>query len=286
MPPQTPLILWDNVFDTVTLYPGAVLTASSEVAGREAFRVADYRRERTWWQPTTDGVPNGNNVAVDLGVGQSRGVDFIVLDRGHNLWGRSVAVHGSPGAGAWDIIEAMTVPAQGTLGGSPVWPSFAVTEEGVCYSLRATPLAARREWRFFINSVASFIPVVTGITLGLRTQLLGFSRVYDEDQGERTEVSERSKAGYRATDTTYSWRVVELDLALVGAAEYDATIRELRRVLFARNQPAFVFMDYETYPARGWLYQYEGASWGFPKSRVYRGGRLRMVEVGQSLSGA
>jgi hypothetical protein len=33
-------------------------------------------------------------------------------------------------------------------------------------------------------------------------------------------------------------------------------------------------MDYGTHPERAWMYTYDGTSWGMPKSRVYRSGRL------------
>jgi hypothetical protein len=284
MAPQTPLLLWDNVFDTVTLYPGGVLDASSETTTREAFRVADYRRERSWWKPTGDASPNGNWVRVDLGSGVTRGVDFLMLDRGHGAWGRTVTLEGGPDGNTWDVSQAFTVPTQGTLGGSNLWPAMAVTEEGAVYSLKATPLAARRWWRFRVNYVASLAQNLTGIQFGLKTQLLGFSRVYDEDAGERTETTERSRAGYRGTDRTYSGRTIVLDLAMIGAAEYDGAMRTLRQVLFHQNQPAWVFMDYETYPARGWLYQYDGRGWAMPKTRVHRAGVIRMVEVGPLLA--
>jgi hypothetical protein len=47
MPPQTPLLLVDNVFDTVNQYPTGHRDGERANAGHEGFRVADYRRERT-----------------------------------------------------------------------------------------------------------------------------------------------------------------------------------------------------------------------------------------------
>lgn len=53
--PQTPLLLIDNIFDTVNLYTAGLLSDSSEVVGQEARHAVDYRRERTFWQAAADG---------------------------------------------------------------------------------------------------------------------------------------------------------------------------------------------------------------------------------------
>jgi hypothetical protein len=50
----------------------------------------------------------------------------------------------------------------------------------------------------------------------MRTQMLGYSRVFDEDAGERTEEFSTSKVGVRGYDTTYPWRTLKLDLAYIG----------------------------------------------------------------------
>jgi hypothetical protein len=280
MPPTTPLLLVDNVFDTVTLYPTGTVSTSSERAGHEGHRVASYRRERQSWQPST--VAAGHSVQVDLGAATARAVDFLFLDRGHNLWGKTLLVkYSTTGAAPFTTYQTLTVPAAGTLGGDPASSTMAVTEEGACYAI-FTASVARRAWQVLV--VESMQPVVTGLLLGLRNQLLGYSNVFDEDAGERTEDSSTSRAGYRGTDKPYSWRTLDLGLAYIGATEYDSAIRTLRTWLFDRNQPAVILMDYGTRPERGWMYQLDGKAWGLPKTRVYRSGRLRFREVGASLT--
>lgn len=274
--PQTPLLLVDNLFDTVNLYPSGFLTTSSEIAGHEAYRVASYRRERQSWQAAS--VAANHWVAVALG--EARSVDFIYLDRGHNLWGATISIQYSDDGAVWTTYTAIPLPAEGTLGGDPFTGNRAVTEEGAWWAM-FTASPAHTHWRFLVQTAIA--PVVTGLMLGLRTQLLGFSGTFDEDAGGRTESSLVSTAGYKGSDTTYSWRTVELDLKYIGSAEYDASIRFLREVLFKRNQPFVCAMDYGTRPERAWMYQYEGNSWGFAKSRVYRSGRIRAREVGASL---
>lgn len=279
----TPLILVDNVFDTIGLYPGGTIDAVTQAIGRDAFRVADYRRDRTWWQPTSDGGGADTWVRVDLGAGVTRGVDFLYVDRGHNLWGKTIAIDGGDTGTAWATTNPFTVPAQGTVGGDPTWPSLAVTEEGALYTLRSSAISTRRWWRFRVVYSAGFTPIVPGVIAGLKTQLLGYSATYDEDAGERTQSDQTSRAGYRGAAMTYSWRTCELDLRLIGATEYDTIMRDLRRLLFERNQPWVLFMNYVDYAARGWMYQFDGAGWGMPKTRVYRGGRIRGRELGAVL---
>jgi F5/8 type C domain len=279
MPPTAPLLLVDNVYDTVTLYPTGTVATSNERVGNEGYRVASYRRERASWQTSTTAASHW--VQVDLGATVSRDTDFIVFDRGHNLWGRNVSVQYSADGITWSALRAFLLPAAGTLGGDPTTNTGAVTEEGAWWALFAPSGAPRRFWRvIFPDTIA---PIVTGLVLGLRSQLLGFSNTFDEDAGERTEASSTSTAGYRASEKTYSWRTLELGLAYIGAVEYDATIRSLRGWLFDRNQPAVIFMDYGTRPERGWMYQYDGRAWAAAKTRVYRSGRFRFRELGASL---
>jgi hypothetical protein len=94
MASQTPLILADNVFDRINLYVTALLSSTAPALGRDVQYVADYRRERTYWQAISAAV--GNGVNVDFGVGQvGPAVDACWIDRGHNLWGKQVFIDNS-----------------------------------------------------------------------------------------------------------------------------------------------------------------------------------------------
>jgi hypothetical protein len=127
----------------------------------------------------------------------------------------------------------------------------------------------------------NWAPLFTGIILGTRVQLLGYSSVVDEDAGERFERSEQSLIpGYAGDDRTYSARKIDLDLKLIGATEYDGSIRTLRRLLFDRNQPAVVCINYGTKPERTWLYKYRGGQWSSPSSRTYRSAKIPLYEYG------
>lgn len=217
--------------------------------------------------------------------------DFIWLDRGHNLWGALVVVDGLQDADdSWTNFTERGLPARQipaldangnyVPGGDPT-TGWCVTEEGACYALYPAPAVTSTAFRVrFLVSSTSYIPVVPGIMLGRRHQLLNYSTTLDEDAGERTERFEDSDAGYRAFGKMFDGRTVEIGFKYTGLVEYDSTIRDLRRLLFKKNQPFVAAMEYGTYPARAWLYQYSGRTWSMPKSRVYREGRIVGREVG------
>lgn len=284
MAPQPPVLLVDNVFDRVNLYTSAAVTATDEATGHEVRYLADYRRERTWWQAATDrtGPPESHLIASDLGVGASAAPNFWFVDRGHNLHGQEVEVLGSATVGSgFDTTSGLvTIPAAGVVGGDPTTGACA-TEEGACYGF-FTANAARRVVTFAIRAVDDFIPVVPGLMVGVRTQLLGYSDVYDPDAGTRVQRTETSDAGWKATGRTTSYRRLTLALRAIGSTEYDSTVRYLRRTLFERDQPAFVVLDYGSYPERGWLYQLDAQTFDMPKTRATHAGALQLREVGVS----
>lgn len=274
MPPRTPMLLVSNVFDRINYYPTAVLTSTSTAAGTDVRYVADYRRERTWWlAATTDTL---HSVTSTLGAGETATCDTLWIDRGHNLWGKAVGVQGSDGAGgALVTLLERTVPAQGTVGGDPSL-TWCVTEEGSLYTYAAAAYA-RRSWQIYVRDV--WQPRITGVILGARTQLEGYSQRLDEDAGRRTVRQEESLAGYVASDRVYSGRTLELQLQQIGAPQYDATIRSLREVLFARNQPVVIAMNWGTRPERAWLYRLDQTQWSFGASRLMRGGTMTFREL-------
>lgn len=275
--PQPPLILVDNIFDRINLYPLASLSWSAAVVGREGNYVADYRRERTYYQAAAAAVNQGVTVDVTSASGLQV-CDSCWIDRGHNLWGKSVRIEGSNDGITWPDGATFIVPAIGTVGGDPT-AGWCVTEEGALYVLLAAgSLGSHYVWRVKVTD--SWAPILTGIILGKRSQLLNFSSVRDEDAGGRTERTTESDAGYLAVERTYAYRTCQLSLDLIGAVEYDTTIRSLRATLFERNQPAVIVMNYGDKPERAWLMQYQGKSWSSPMTRVHRKWTGTFREVG------
>jgi hypothetical protein len=268
-----PLILVDNLYDRINLYPLATLSSTGDAVGRPVQAVADYRRERSYWQSGT--TMTNAYVQTDLGATATAAPDFVFIDRGHNLWGKTVQVMAGNGGGSGSRMSRV-VPAAGTVGGDPE-TTWCVTEEGAIYAL-FTAGAANRYHIVTVNE--SWQPIITGIILGNRSQLVQYSGVLDEDAGQRTNRTEESITGYQASDRTYSWRTLLLTLSTIGATEYDATIRYLRRVLFERNQPCVIVQNYGRWPQRAWLYRFDRNEWSMSANRVYRSGQLPMRELG------
>lgn len=283
MAPQPPLFLVDNVYDRISLYPNTSLSGPAATPGREVFYAVDYRRERTSFLPEAAAAYNG--VVSDIGAGNTRAVDALFIDRGHNLWGKTVqvvtrAVDILFGTAGDAIVATLTVPAYGTVGGDPTSATMCVTEEGALYSL----FTASSAHRFFKTQVVeSWQPIITGLILGARMQMLNFSSVLNEDDGGRTERSQESDAAWMSVDRVYAYRECDISLDLIGSAEYDASIRSLRRALFEKNQPTVIIHNYGLQPARGWMYQYTGRQWQSPMSRVHRKWTGRFREVGPQI---
>lgn len=281
MPSQPPLILVDSLFDRVNLYPLATLLGTNGAIGHEFNYLADYRRERTHYQAAA--AAPGQYVEVDLGAGNTALPDACWIDRGHNLWGKSARVYMEDVVfGGLSTQSSNTgdrvVPALGTVGGDPT-TGWCVTEEGALYTLFTHSVAAQRYHTLYFPG--NFQPRLTGIILGKRVQLLGYSSVLDEDAGERSDRTEQSLIpGYTGTDRAYSARKIELKLGLIGAAEYDSTIRYLRRALFEINQPFVCVTNYGTKPERGWLYRCSANQWSSPTSRTLRSATITALEYG------
>lgn len=275
--PTTPLLLWDNYLDTVRIYPNGVIDASEEPEGFEAFRVADYRRERSFWRPNTDG--GGQDHWIRVHHTAPLVVNYIVIDRDSTIDNRTVYLEGSADGAVWDVSQAIVVGDPTVAGGPATYAGTASTEEGAMWAIGAD-LPARAWWRLRIPYVAGYRPIITGLMFGGKSQLLSYSGTFDEDASERTQSSEQSTVGYRASARSYAWRTSEIALSTIGSTEYDTMIRSMRHWLFANQVPTMIFMDYVSRPERGWLFEYDGTTWGMPKTKVLRSGRMRFRELG------
>lgn len=280
MPSQPPLLLFDNKFDRINQYPGATLIAPYGAApNRPISKVADYRRERTFYQPLA--AQANTEVQVDLGVGNTGVVDTIFIDRGHNLWGKTIYVDASATGAAWGqanrgpfVVPAL-VNGQFVPGGDPT-AGWCVTEEGAIYQVWNNA-AAWRLWRVYV--VENMQPILTGIILGQRTQLDSYSRVLDEDAGGRKRTTDESEAGYGAASRVYPYRTLLLELGVIGATEYDTKIRLARRAIFEKDIPLFVVMNYGRWPERGWLYKLDADRWAAPTNGVHRSTSIPLREL-------
>jgi hypothetical protein len=135
----TPLWLSDNLCDEIGASPDVLLDtndSTDDAPGHEVWRIADGLRDRTWWTPTTTNILRTIRVRSPI----QRGVDTIVLDRGHNLGGKSISVRGFSSTGLLeDEYLSCTIPA--TVGGLP-------SDANGCLTPIVTGLAMGRSYRW------------------------------------------------------------------------------------------------------------------------------------------
>ena len=153
--------LAENFFN-VRSFPLHVVSAEEEPAGFEAFRVASARRSGLSYATATTA---NSDWWVKVVADRVRAADMIVLDRGHNLAGKTVRVEVSQDNFAtWETIfnaALPTAPAVGSLDGA----LGVMTEEGA-WVLRF-PKRIGTSWRVFIPAMgAGLKPIQTGVWLG------------------------------------------------------------------------------------------------------------------------
>jgi hypothetical protein len=269
--------LVDNVFDRINLYPGAALTSSATRPGTSVFYAADYRRERTFWQSAASATFNLISTVPPV----STSVDSIWLDRGHNLWGKTIRVESSSldGSTIYGAVHLAVPALVGDVyvpGGDPS-TGMCVTEEGAVYSLFASMPASPRH---SVYCVDNWQPMITGVILGRRYQLDSYPIKLDEDAGGVQYVSRTSDAGWEASDRAYPFATLELALETIGDTEYNTKLRILRRLLVNRREPAAICMNWGTHPERMRLYQSNMKSYAFGTQRVHRKGTFTFRECG------
>lgn len=278
-----PIVLVDNQYDRVFLYPSAVVSTSSDPPqlDREAWRLVDARRERTYWQPATDAE---HWVKSTLGVGNEQYADYWWMDRGHNRWGTTIYQEFGHDGATWPVSLAYSIPplvsGRIPVGGSPWGGQVAVTEEGCVYAF----FAKTGPWLWRRTRVPALgggaLSTIPGFSPGLMHQFTGYSSILDPDRGERTQLTGQSRVGYRAVDTTYSWRIWEFRFQHIARPEYFNRIRALSALLFKRNQPCYVLPNAGLSPTIGGLFQYDGTTYSAPTERTYHRVTYTFREVG------
>ena len=111
---NTPFLLSDNLFENVVLHPTYVLgqSGSDDTSRHETFRVADNLRDLTSW------TCSGQNAARTIYVDALAAVtpDTMILDRGHNLAGVTVAIRSYLDALLPMQVQAPVLTPSGTGG--------------------------------------------------------------------------------------------------------------------------------------------------------------------------
>jgi hypothetical protein len=201
-----PLILGDNYFDDVVLHPDhTVSTTGTEIEGNEVFRVADNLRDLTSFAVTE------TNTLIDVSVlcTASKPASCFVLDRGHNLKGKTVLLRGDS-----TTIATCTIPS--SPGGLPSDANGCLTSEGVWWKTFAS--VSHTTWTFRINAMgAGLSPIVTGLYVGdfyRFPEYLNSPAAYDYRINHKAAKNATSEAGVRIKRRIVNSREVNLNLTL------------------------------------------------------------------------
>lgn len=230
---QTPVFCTDNLFDDL-LYTGHTVTANEE--GTEAWHVANNRRSPSdYWTPVTA----NNDAWVEVACDRVRSADFIAIDRGHNLAGKTITLATSPDDVTYTTVLSVAVPSAAV--DDTALSAGAYTEEGAW--VRSFTSASARYWRLTVSAAASYTPRIVGLWLGAMWDVGTYhDRPHDEDASVGAWTAEQNEHGWSAYTTTAAVRQGQLSLRLMSDAAYDTAARDFL-AQYRRGRPAWYVPD-------------------------------------------
>jgi hypothetical protein len=266
-----PIWLVDNLFDE-SLYPDNILTATEAADGFPAFRVADGRRDETYWTGTTTNTEQ----RLTLQGGTSRPATMVVIDRGHNLGGKTVHVEYSDNGSSWTTHVTVTIPT--TVGGLLSDTNGCLTAEGAWAKTFSSQ--NRLWWRLRIPAMgAGLIPQVTGLQIGLSfQQTRGLPFPYSDSENNLFRREVESAAGRIGRSYSYKRRKGTSVVRSDSDAEYANTFGpQLEQVFRDKSAPAWLVLDPAT-PSKNlinvlsanadWSFAVDYDAWPFPSASI------------------
>jgi len=239
--PNAPLVLADNLFEATELHPSFVIAnaEADDVAGHEAFHVADNLRDMTWWTPSASNSERW--LYVDCQV--STPASCIILDRGHNLAGKTLNVTTYTDATLTTAVNTIACTIPSSPGGLPSDTNGCLTPDGVWW--KTFSIAAARVWALDIHAMgAGLSPLVTGLYLGNAYRFpeymnAPFADDYDTDI--QIQTNRTSRGGLRVMTRKLNFRklALNIDLESTEYPTFDTQVRPLLRY----GQPWWVCFD-------------------------------------------
>lgn len=271
---QTPVFCTDNLFDDL-LYTGHTVTANEEAGGKEVWHVANNRRSPSdYWTPTT-----ANNAAwVRVDCGAAKAADFIAIDRGSNLEGKTITLATSPDNVTYTTVFSVAVPSAAVDDTALAAAAGAYTEEGAW--VKSFTSASARYWRLTVSAAVSYTPRIVGLWLGARWDVGTYhDRPHDEDASVGAWTAEQNELGWSAYSTDADVRQGEVSLRLMSDAAYDSAARSFL-AQYRKGRPAWYVPDTDRAERAFLLKCPQGARVGAPYETGwgYRTVRLPYVE--------
>lgn len=236
-----PILLSDNFFDNVILHPTFAVAnfGGDDTVGREAFRVADNLRDLTSWTPSTQNA--ARTIYVDCLAAVTPNI--IILDRGHNLAGRTFTQVGATDATFAAQTTAFSATIPSTPGGLASDANGCLTPDGVWWKT-FSGVADRVQSLQFPAYGAGIAPIVTGIYLGVAyrfPEYLNAPAAYDYGTQIKYLRNEVSRGGVRSKSRPLNFDKLPINIHL-DSADYTGFDTEARR-LFRYNQPWWFCLD-------------------------------------------
>jgi hypothetical protein len=237
-----PILCAENYLNPLQ-FPGHTISAEEEATGYEVWHVGNGRRSsRDYWTPTTANSLTWIRVVFDT----PRDINFVALDRGHNLAGYGVQVWATDDA--TDFSGTYSTPVNATIPSTSASADIdatngVLTAEGV-WMKRFTTVSAQDAVQLYIPAMgAGLTPQVVGLWLGTCfAPTRPFDVPYDDDGVEAISITVESDAGWRGYGPTTLRRGGSLNLRLVSAAEYE-TARYHLIDHFAAGSPMWIVFD-------------------------------------------
>lgn len=238
------ILLADNLFSGGIggQYPAHIISAEEEPAGTEAWRVGNARRSpidkatastanSTWW--------------IRSVLDRVRAHNCIVLDRGHNLAGKTFELRSTNDAtdfsATFETVFDVTMPSV-TMPG-PIDNGLGVrTEEGAW--IKRYPLRTGKAVELFIDAMGANVkPEIVNLWVGLAIDAGQPYLPHDQDSHELLSVSVETESGWIGRARRTRRRRGVITIKLTSYAAYEEQIRYHVMGLFGDGVPMWIVPD-------------------------------------------
>lgn len=233
-----PRLMVENLWSTIQ-FPLHTLAVTEEASGHEQRRMFDARRSVfDYW------TPNSTNTQMDhtLTMDRVRTCDYVALDRGHNLAGKTVELHAAQVSDFSSFETVFSIALPTAAGPGSLDDGLGVRTEEGAWLIHFSPRAARY-LRFRVAAMgASQKPSIVGLYTGLSWAPPGLYKPFNEDANELIAGETQSDLGWIGRFSPVVRRRFTLNIKLSDFATYDQARYHVGGH-FAANRPMWICHD-------------------------------------------